>query len=130
MRQLLRLLPAGLVALAVGAGVLSLVGGATRLPSGGRGVPVIAVLIGWGFVALAGVAGWRRPGHRIALLFYAFGLTVLVSALNIAQAPALYLLSTVADALAIAVFAHLVLAFPGGSLPDRASRAVTGGFYA
>ena len=90
----------------------------TRLPPGGRLVPVFVVSSAGASPGSALFAWWRRPDNAIGALMAAFGLAVLVSGLSIADAPVLYLLSAPADALALALFVHLLLAFPAGRLED------------
>ena len=59
----------------------------------------------------------------------AFGLAVLLSGMVISDARLPYLLSGLADALALAIFVHLLLSFPSGHLEDSASRWVVGASY-
>ena len=125
-----RLALAGLIALAaiaLGIVVVGLAPDADRLPAGGAAVPVLGVAIGWGFVGVGLFAWLRRPENVLGLLICAFGLAVVASLLVIADEPLPYLVSRVADPLAVAVFIHLLLAFPSGRLEGRAARAVVGG---
>ena len=119
-----------LVALALGVALLALTPDADRLPPGGRLVPVLTVAVGWSFAALGGFAAWRRPDNATGVLLAAFGLAVLLSGMVIADARLPYLLSGLADALALALFVHLLLSFPSGRLQDTASRWVVGASYA
>jgi signal transduction histidine kinase len=119
-----------LAALGLGAALLALTPGATSLPAGGRAVPVFVVIIGWGFVGV-GCAAWRRrPDNRTGALLVAFGFTVLVSGFVIADTALAYLASRIADPLAIAVFIHLLLAFPAGRVDGRPARSVVAAAYA
>ena len=119
-----------LAALALGVALLLLTPGADRPLAGGRAVPVLIVAIGWAFVAVGWSAWRRRPDIRTGALLTVFGFTVLLSGLVIADAPLPYLVSAIADPLAIAVFIHLLLAFPSGRVEDRASRLVVAAGYA
>lgn len=114
----------GLVAVILGVLLLALTPDAERLPPGGRLVPVFVVVVGWGFAGIGAFAWLRRPDNATGTLMAAFGLAVLLSGLSIADAPLLYLLSGPADALALAVFVHLLLAFPSGRLEGRGVAAV------
>ena len=118
-----------ILAVALGVVLLALTPDADRLPPGGRLVPVFVVVVGWSFTGLGAYAWWRRPDNATGALMAAFGLTVLLSGMVISDAPLLYLLSGLADALALAVFVHLLLSFPSGRLEDRASRWVVAGSY-
>jgi len=118
-----------LAAIALGIAVVGLAAGADRLPAGGAAVPVLGVAIGWGFVGVGLFAWLRRPENILGLLLCGFGLAVLASLLVIADEPLPYLVSRVADPLAVAVFIHLLLAFPSGRLEGRAARAVVAAAY-
>ena len=119
-----------IAAVALGILLLALTPGAERLPPGGRLVPVFIVIVGWSFAGLGLFAWWRRPDNPLGPLMAAFGLVVLLSGLSIADAPGLFLLAAPADALALALFVHLLLAFPAGRLEDGVSRAIVIGGYA
>ena len=117
-------------AAALGVVLLHVTPGADRLPAGGRAVPVLVVVVGWAFVAAGATAWLRRPDNRTGALLLVFGLVVLLSGLTIDDDPLPYLVSTFADPLAIAVFAHLLLAFPSGRPVGRAARGVVAALYA
>src|SRR4051794_28484629 len=76
-----------LAGLALGAATVRMAADATRLPAGGRAVPVLAVAIGWSFVAVGCYAWARRPDNRCGPLLATFGFTVLLSALVISDDP-------------------------------------------
>jgi signal transduction histidine kinase len=116
-------------AVALGVTLLALTPGATDLPPGGRAVPVLAVVVGWGFAGLGAYAAWQRPENATGWLMIAFGLAVLLSGLSIADRPWLDVVSGLADSLALAIFVHLLLAFPSGRLDGRASRLVVAASY-
>ena len=118
-----------LVAVAAGVAVLALTPDATRLPPGGRAVPVLAVVVGWTSTGVGAFTWLRRPDNASGPLMAAFGLASMVSVLSISDSPALYLISALVDPLAAAVFVHLLLAFPTGRLDGRASRFVVAAFY-
>jgi signal transduction histidine kinase len=117
-------------ALALGVVVLVLTARATRLPAAGRGLPILAVAVGWGFVGFGAYAWLRRPDNRTGPLMAWVGFAVLVTTLQIADAPLLFLIGSLFDALALAAFAHLLLAFPSGRLETGAARTVVATGYA
>jgi signal transduction histidine kinase len=119
-----------LVGIAVGVAVLAMAPDVTRLPAGGRAVPVLAIAIGWSFLAVGCYAQIRRPDNLCGPLLAAFGLAVVLSALSIATAPLPFLVASIADPLVVAVFVHLLLAFPSGRIADRSSRRVVACAYA
>ena len=118
-----------LLALALGAVALVLTPGATRLPVGGRAVPVLVVVAGWGFAWVGAFAWLRRPENRTGLLMIAVGLLVVIGNFAIADVPLLRLLSLLVDTIVLAVLAHLLLAFPSGRLGTLPGRLVVGGLY-
>ena len=118
-----------LAALGLGVALLLIAPDATRLPAGGRAVPVLVVVIGWAFAGVGCHAWRRRPDNRTGALLTAFGFTALLSGFVISDDPLPYVASRLADPLAIAVFLHLLLAFPSGRVEGRAARLVVGGAY-
>ena len=120
---------AGLLAVALGVVVLSLASDAERLPDGGRAVSYIGIALAWGFVA-AGLFAWlRRPDNRTGLLMVAVGLATATTGLQFADAPLPFLLGALTDSLIVALFVHLLLAFPSGRLETRAARVVVAAGY-
>jgi signal transduction histidine kinase len=117
------------VALVLGVALLALTPDADRLPPGGRLVPVFTVVVGWSFAGLGGFAAWRRPDNPTGALLAAFGLAALLSGMAIADARLPYLVSRLADALALPLFVHLLLSFASGRVEDRASRWVVAASY-
>jgi signal transduction histidine kinase len=118
-----------LIALALSAVTVVLTPGATRLPVGGRVVPVLVMVAGWGFAWVGAFAWLRRPDNRTGLLMVAVGVLVLLDNFAIADAPLLRLLSLLVDTIVLAVLAHLLLAFPSGRLGTLPGRLVVGGLY-
>jgi signal transduction histidine kinase len=118
------------IGLALGLTLLALTPDATRLPPGGRLVPVFIVIVGWSFGALGAYTAWRRPDNATGALMGGFGLVVLVSGFSIADAQVPFLVSGLADALALPLFVHLLLAFPSGRLEGRVARPLVVASYA
>jgi PAS domain S-box-containing protein len=79
---------------------------------------------------LAGLIGWsRRPHNRTGKLMVAVGFGVLVTSLVEANHSVPYTLGAVFGSMFIAVFVHLLLAYPSGELMTRyARRLVTAGY--
>jgi signal transduction histidine kinase len=118
------------MAAALGVALLLVIPAADRLPAGGRAVPVLVVVVGWAFVAAGAIAWLRRPDNRMGVLLVVFGLVVLLTGFTVDDDALPYLVSTFADPLAIAVFAHLLLAFPSGRPEGRVARSVVAALYA
>ncbi len=75
---------------------------------------------GWSFVA-AGLVAWsRRPGNNTGRLMVAVGFAWFLLALSDANGSWLFTIGGLFDAFVLAVFVHLLLAFPTGR------RATTG----
>jgi len=82
------------------------------------------------FIA-AGLIGWaRRPQNRTGMLMVAVGFGVLVTSLAEANDSIPYTLGALFGSLFIAVFLHLLLAYPSGRLTSRAGRTIVGAAYA
>ena len=95
--------------------------------------PAIAIALGL-FVSLsfvlAGLIGWtRRPYNRTGLLMVAVGFGVLVGSLSEANYPLPHTLGGLFGSMFIAVFVHLLLAYPSGQLISRYGRALVLGGY-
>ncbi len=86
---------------------------------------VLNLLIGWSFVG-SGLLAWsRRPENRVGVLMAATGLVWLLGGFQLANDSGLYTLGIATSSLSLAVFVHLVLAFPEGRLGSRAARLAT-----
>jgi signal transduction histidine kinase len=94
----------------------------SRLPAGGRAVLILGTLLAWGFVGVGSYAWQRRPESRIGALMVLTGLAMITTAFQFADNAFLYTLGVACDAIILAPFAQLVLAFPSGRLEGRASR--------
>jgi signal transduction histidine kinase len=125
----LALISGWIAALVLGVVVLILASDAQRLPSGGRGVGYLGVALAWGFVAVGSYVTLRRPDRRTGVLMIAVGLTTLTAGLQFADAALPWLVGVLADTLVLAVFVHLLLAFPSGRLERAADRVVVAGGY-
>jgi signal transduction histidine kinase len=108
----------GLAAVAIGGGETALLLAATR--QGLSPVELILSLVaGWSFIGLGLVAWARRPENRTGPLMVLVGVTFLAGLLHAAEQPALHTLGAWVRPLHLAVFTHLLLAFPSGRLDSR-----------
>ena len=101
----------------------------SALPPGGRGVGYLGVALAWGFVAVGSYVTLRRPDRRTGVLMIAVGLVTLTAGLQFSDAALPWLAGVLTDTLVLAVFVHLLLAFPSGRLETVAERLVVGGGY-
>jgi len=84
----------------------------------------LGLAIGWSFV-VSGVVAWsRRPGNRIGPLMVLVGLLWFVGRLDFAAEEPFQTIGAWVRPVHIAVFAHLLLAFPSGRLESRPARAL------
>jgi signal transduction histidine kinase len=80
---------------------------------------------------LAGLIGWsRRPHNRTGMLMVAVGFGVLVGSLAEANYSVPYTLGAIFGSMFIAVFVHLLLAYPSGELTSRFARRLVAAGYA
>jgi PAS domain S-box-containing protein len=95
--------------------------------------PAVATALGlfvsWSFI-FAGLIGWtRRPKNRTGMLMVAVGFGVFLGSLGEANYSIPYTLGALLGSLFIAMFIHLLLAYPSGDLISRKARAlVTAGY--
>ena len=113
----------------LGVVVLSLASDAQRLPPGGRGVGYLGVALAWGFVAVGSYVTLRRPDRHTGVLMIALGLVTLTTGLQFSDAAGPWLIGVLTDTLVLAVFVHLLLAFPSGRLEGVGERIVVGAGY-
>jgi PAS domain S-box-containing protein len=79
----------------------------------------------------AGLIGWsRRPHNRTGMLMVAVGFGALVTSLAEANRSLPYTLGAVFGSMFIAVFVHLLLAYPSGDLTSRHARVLVSAGYA
>jgi signal transduction histidine kinase len=79
---------------------------------------------------LGGLIAWRRrPSNRMGLLLWLAGLSLLVSALDNTQVPALAAVGLITAELPVALIIQIVLAFPSGRLHGHVARGLVAGGY-
>jgi PAS domain S-box-containing protein len=96
--------------------------------------PAVATALGlfvsWSFI-FAGLIGWtRRPKNRTGMLMVAVGFGVFVGSLSEANYSVPYTLGALFGSLFIAIFIHLLLAYPSGELISRKARTLVSAGYA
>jgi PAS domain S-box-containing protein len=84
----------------------------------------LGLFVSWSFI-VAGLIGWsRRPANRTGMLMVAVGFGVLVGSLGEANHSVPFTLGALFGSLFIAIFIHLLLAYPSGELISRKARAL------
>jgi peptidoglycan/LPS O-acetylase OafA/YrhL len=85
---------------------------------------VVAMLLGWSFIG-SGLFAWaRRPDNRTGALMLAVGFAWFLGSLSYTNSSVLYTLGSALGALALAVFIHLLFAFPSGRVEGTRERAI------
>jgi signal transduction histidine kinase len=93
--------------------------------TGGQGQFVaLALVFGWGFIAVGLFARLRRPGSRIGALMAAVGFAWFFGVLVVSDSPLVFTIGQPFDLLWVGVLIQLMLAFPTGSLQGRLDRAL------
>ena len=90
----------------------------------------VFLLVGWSFAAAGLVALSLRPENNSGRLLIWTGIALLLGGLTNANDAVVYTLGTVLDAVVLAAFVHLLLAFPEGRLHSRRERIAVGCSYA
>ena len=90
---------------------------------------VLGLLLGWAFIGSGAIAALRRPDNRTGLLLALVGFTWFLGALGESNDPAVFTLGVTVESLAIAVFIHLLLAYPSGRLATRLERVIVVSAY-
>ena len=118
----------GLAAIVIGGGETALL--LTVARQGLTAVELLlSLLAGWSYIG-SGLAAWaRRPSNRTGPLMVLVGLVFLAGLLNSAEPPALHALGAWVRPLHLAVFTHLLLAFPSGRLDSRLAAALVDAVY-
>src|SRR5207248_45882 len=85
---------------------------------------VLVLVVGWSFVAGGLIAWTRRPENRTGRLLVATGFVFFTRFLTESNQPVVFALGEATSALLLAVFVHLLLAYPTGELRSRAERTL------
>ena len=89
----------------------------------------LVLLISWSFVG-SGLVGWLlRPENMTGRLLVAVGFSWFVQGLYDSDSRLVFTLAGLVDAMSLAVFAHLLLAFPSGRLGTRPLRFLAASAY-
>jgi PAS domain S-box-containing protein len=90
---------------------------------------LVALVLGWSFIGTGLFAWTRRPRNRTGPLMVAVGFVWFLGALSSANSSLPYTLGMASGALSLAVFIHLLFAFPNGRLESRAERILVATGY-
>jgi mannose/fructose/N-acetylgalactosamine-specific phosphotransferase system component IIC len=124
-RPWLAIAPVGLVA---GAGAVALVLTSDH-EENAVALSVVGLLLGWSFIG-TGLYGWaRRPENATGRLMVAVGFAWFLSVLAEANSSLPYTIGLALGALAVAVFIHLLFAFPSGRVEGKWPRWIVVAAY-
>jgi signal transduction histidine kinase len=112
----------GLVALAI---VLS----SDHVDSRGA-IAALGLFLGWSFIGAGLFAWWRRPDSRFGVLMTGVGFAFFLGVLTAADSDWLFTIGVAFSSLYVAVFVHMLLAYPDGRIDSRRLRQVLAGGYA
>jgi len=90
----------------------------------------LLVFVGWSFIGAGLYAWWRRPDNRFGALLTAVGFAYFLGALTGADAGWLFTIGVLLSSVHLAVFVHMLLAYPDGRIASRRLRKVLGAGYA
>jgi signal transduction histidine kinase len=117
-----------LVGVLVGVGAIALTYSSDHVEQPGLTV-AIGLLVTWSWIGTGIYAWWRRPAHRLGALMVAVGFTYFAGALTVSDSPAVFTLGAALSSLYLAVFAHMLLAYPEGRLEGRAEVRLAAAAY-
>jgi len=90
----------------------------------------LGVFLGWSFIGAGLYAWWRRPDNRFGVLMTAVGFAYFLSALTGADAGWLFTIGALLSSVYLAVFVHMLLAYPDGRVSSPHLRKVLAAGYA
>jgi hypothetical protein len=115
-----------LLGLAVAGVAFGLAAGALVVTSDHRTDPVpflvLGLAMGWSFIGTGLYAWWRRPDHRIGPLMTLVGFAWYAGALSFSDAPLVYSVGALCDALWLGAFIQLLVAYPSGRIAPGLER--------
>ena len=90
---------------------------------------VLALLIGWGFIAAGVVAWWRRPENNFGPLMTLTGYLFFLSELAASDSEVVFAIAGLLGNLFLAVVIHMLLAMPSGKLRSSFERRFVVAIY-
>jgi signal transduction histidine kinase len=119
-----------LLALAAGAGAALLVLGSDRERSPVAASAVLALVVGWAYIASGLIARRQRPGNRLGTVMVFVGFAWFATFLADSGSSAVFTLGKALESVYLVGFVYLVLSFPTGRLRSRLDRALIAGAVA
>ena len=123
-----------LAALAVAALIAGAIAVMMVVSSDHEDEPALVIIFGlatsWSFIGTGLYAWWRRPTNRFGALMTTVGFTSLIGVLTESNDGLVFTVGLLFGSLYLAVFVHMVLAYPGGQVPTRGQRRLVAAGYA
>src|SRR5687767_8041817 len=95
-----------------------------------RGVnAVLGLFLGWSFIGAGLFAWWRRPDNRFGVLMTAVGFAFFLGSLTAADGSWLFTIGVLLSNIYLAVFVHMLLAYPDGRIDSPRVRKVLAAGY-
>jgi len=89
----------------------------------------IGLFLGWSFIGAGLFAWWRRPDNRFGVLMTAVGFAFFLGSLTAADGSWLFTIGVLLSNLYLAVFVHMLLAYPDGRIDSPRLRKVLAAGY-
>jgi signal transduction histidine kinase len=90
----------------------------------------LGLFLGWSFIGAGLYAWWRRPDNRFGVLMTAVGFAFFLGVLTSADSSGLFTVGVLFSSLYLAVFVHMLLAYPDGKVDSPRLRRVLACGYA
>jgi signal transduction histidine kinase len=86
----------------------------------------LGLFLGWSFIGAGLIAWWRRPDNRFGVLMTAVGFAFFLGSLTAADGSWLFTIGVLLSSVYLAVFVHMLLAYPDGRVDSPRLRKVLG----
>ncbi len=89
----------------------------------------LGLFVGWSFIGAGLFAWWRRPDNRFGVLMTAVGFAFFLGSLTASDGSWLFTIGVLVSNLYLAVFVHMLLAYPDGRIDSSRLRKVVATGY-
>jgi signal transduction histidine kinase len=89
----------------------------------------LGLFLGWSWIGVGLYAWWRRPDNRFGVLMTAVGFAFFLSVLSAADSSWLFTIGVLLSSVYLAVFVHMLLAYPDGRIESPRLRKVLAAGY-
>ena len=86
----------------------------------------LGLFVGWSFIGAGLFAWWRRPDNRFGVLMTAVGFAFFLGSLTASDGSWLFTIGVLLGNIYLAVFVHMLLAYPDGRIDSPRVRKVLG----